>query len=202
MRSLLITLLLLTIPCFAQQYNVGGGVVTPFVADPCTGGASWSASGTVSISKLATGLVAPPQSVLLSERYGTNVVCVVSGLTPNASYLLTGWWSENYWAKTGQRTFGMLANGVVLLSGFDIVKAAGAPFTAYTQVFPVTADATGKITLSLTMGTADLPKIDAFQIAPVAVPLSGKQYVVTMTANMTLDANGNATFTNVVVTAQ
>jgi large repetitive protein len=71
--------------------------------------------------------------------------------------------AEIYWTATGKRLFNTSINGIQVLTNFDIVAAAGAPFTAIDKSFPVTV--TGNtITIQFTTGSADLPKISAIEI--------------------------------------
>ncbi|HLI75689.1 MAG TPA: malectin domain-containing carbohydrate-binding protein, partial [Acidobacteriaceae bacterium] len=69
-----------------------------------------------------------------------------------------------YWSNAGQRVFNVAINGSTVLSNFDIVKAAGANYTANIQQFNATANSSGQIVISLTNGTADQPLINGIEI--------------------------------------
>ena len=82
---------------------------------------------------------------------------------PNGSYQVTLKFAETYDTLPGQRVFDVSINGDTKLSGFDIVKTAGAANTATDQVFDV--DVTGgTIKLQFDPGPADFPKVDAIEV--------------------------------------
>jgi len=101
------------------------------------------------------------QPLYQGERYGN---FTYQFGVPNGSYNVTLKFSENYWSVSGQRIFNVSINGAQVLTNFDIIAAVGAPFTAIDKTFPVTVT-TGTILLQFSQGTADLPKIDAIQVA-------------------------------------
>ena len=72
----------------------------------------------------------------------------------------------------GMRVFNVSANGVVLLSNFDIAAAAGGPLKAIDKSFTVTAGASGiSIVFTPTATSPDQnPKWDSIQITPQNAP--------------------------------
>jgi hypothetical protein len=126
------------------QINAGGPAVSPFVADTgFTGGSTATSNNTISTS----GLTNPaPQAVYQSNRYG-NFSYAIANLTAGASYTVRLHFAETYWTAAGQRTFNVNINGQSVLSGFDIIGAAGAANKAVVKQFNATADGSGNITI-------------------------------------------------------
>ena len=129
------------------QINAGGGASGTFAADAdASGGTTSSTTAAIDIS----GVTSPaPQAVYQSERYG-NFRYVLPSLTPGASYTLRLHFAEIYWSAAGQRVFNVSVNGSPALTNFDIFAAAGGKNKAVVETVPVTADATGKITVTFT----------------------------------------------------
>ncbi|MGB8522602.1 MAG: malectin domain-containing carbohydrate-binding protein [Candidatus Acidiferrales bacterium] len=98
--------------------------------------------------------------VYQSERYGD---FTYQFAVPNGPYNITLKFAEIYFSSPGQRQFNVAINGIQVLHNFDIVAAAGAPFTAVDKIFEATASA-GKITIQFTSGLANYPKISAIEI--------------------------------------
>jgi len=142
--------------------RVGGGAYTD------TQSIVWSADNSFTGGSTATTTNAisntPDQPLYQAERYGT---FSYQFTVPNGTYNVTLKFSENYWSVVGQRNFNVIINGSQVLSGFDIVAAAGAPFTAVDKTF-ATSVTGGSIVIQFTKGTADLPKVDAIRIASKA----------------------------------
>ena len=99
-------------------------------------------------------------AVYQSERWGD---FTYQFAVPNGSYNVTLKFAEIYWSSPGQRVFNVAINGTQVLRNFDIVAAAGAPFTAIDKIFEATASG-GTITIQFTSGLADYPKISALEI--------------------------------------
>ncbi len=121
------------------------------------------------------------QAVYQSERYGD---FTYQFAVPNGSYNVTLKFAEIFWSFPGQRVFNVAINGTQVLQNFDIVAAAGAPFTAIDKEFNATVTG-GTLSVKFTTGSADLPKISAIeitsasgvavQLSPPAVSLSASQ---------------------------
>jgi hypothetical protein len=88
----------------------------------------------------------------------------VTGLTAGRSYTVQLHFAEFYWTSAGQRRFNVLINGTQVLTEFDIVANTGAPNLAIEENFSAQADASGRITVQLTTGSVDLPKISGLAI--------------------------------------
>ena len=129
-----------------------------------TQGIIWSAdTGFVggsfdSTTKTIAGAIDP--AVYQSERYGDFTYTFA---VPSGSYNITLKFAEIYWSSPGQRVFNVAINGTQVLQNFDIVAAAGAPFTAIDKTFETTASS-GTITIQFTTGSANQPKISAIEI--------------------------------------
>ena len=95
-----------------------------------------------------------------SERYGP---FSYQFKVPNGSYNVLLKFAEIYWTQTGQRIFSVAINGTQVLTNFDIVAAAGAPFTAVDKTFPVTVT-NGLVTIQFIPGSVDLPKVSAIEV--------------------------------------
>jgi hypothetical protein len=127
-------------------------------------GNSWSADTDFTggqVSSTAAAIANTPDPTLYqSERYGNSTYTFP---VPPGNYSVILKFAEIYWTSAGKRLFNTSINGTQVLTNFDIVAAAGAPFTAIDKSFPVTV--TGStITVQFTTGSADLAKISAIEI--------------------------------------
>jgi hypothetical protein len=127
-------------------------------------GNNWSADtgftgGQVS-STTKTIATTPDPALYQTQRYGNSTYQFT---VPPGKYKVILKFAEFYWTTTGKRLFNASINGTQVLTNFDIVAAAGAPFTAIDRSFPVTV-AGSSIKIQFTTGSADLPKISAIQI--------------------------------------
>src|SRR6202022_3138684 len=78
--------------------------------------------------------------------------------------------AEIYMTQPGQRVFNVAMNGTTVLTNFDIIAAAGAPFTAIDKPFTVSTT-TGIITIQFT-AVVNNAKISAIEIVQSAAPPS------------------------------
>ena len=103
----------------------------------------------------------PDPKLYQTERYGNFSYLFTM---PGGTYNVILKFAETYWNKSGQRLFNVSINGTQVLTNFDIVAAAGGALIAIDKSFPVTI--TGRtITVQFSTGAADLPKVDAIEIA-------------------------------------
>ena len=141
--------------------NCGGAAAGAFVADvDFNGGGTQVVTNAIDTS-LLTGTV-PPQAVLQSNRFGTYTY-TIPGLTAGASYNVTLYFAEEYWAAAGKRVFNVAANGATVLTNFDIYATAGAAYKAVQRSFTVTASGTGQIVISTT-NVADNAQINGIVV--------------------------------------
>ncbi|CAL5223059.1 g5516 [Coccomyxa viridis] len=61
--------------------------------------------------------------------------------------------ADLYWSYPGERVFSVSANGVPVLTDYDVIAEAGGPFAAAVASFNVTADKKGSIALTWTAST-------------------------------------------------
>jgi len=149
--------------------NAGGAATGDWVADTYfTGGnaVSWQAAVNTSALTLA-GVPVPPQAVLQSERYGqSGFSYTIPNRTPDSTQSVTLYFSENYSGITaaGQRVFDVAINGTAVLSGFDVYAQAGGRNKAIARTFEVTASPTGEVEIQFSVGTAQLPMVNAIVV--------------------------------------
>jgi fibronectin type 3 domain-containing protein len=174
----------LAITADVVDINAGGGEVdgtlgVDWAADEYfTGGTATTDGTTVTVPG---GLVnAAPQAIYQTDRYGV-FSYAVPGLTPNGGYVVALHFSENYWSTAGSRVFNVSINGTQVLTGFDIVAAAGANHTANVQSFAANADGTGTITIAFSAVT-DNPLVCGIEIGTAAPPALGAPTGLTATA--------------------
>ena len=102
------------------------------------------------------------QALYQTERYNVAAPVQYQFPAPNGAYSVTLKFSENFFFSAGQRVFNILINGQQVATNFDIVQAAGGPFTAVDQTF-VTSVTNGQVLVQL-MPVVQNPKIDALAI--------------------------------------
>jgi len=151
------------------QINSGGPAVSPFAAD-----AFFSAgqTDTVTTTINTSGVTNPaPMAVYQSERWGGDAnsnpapfTYTFPNLTPGATYTVRLHFAEIFWTTTGQREFNVAINGTQVLTNFDIIAAAGAANKAVVEQFTTTANSSGQIVVSYTVGAADAPKSSGIEI--------------------------------------
>jgi len=107
-----------------------------------------------------------PASVYQTERWTSGtLVYSVPKLTPGGTYSVRLDFSENYYNAPGQRSFNVAVNGTPTLNGFDIFAAAGGEFKAVSRTVTATADASGRITITLA-NVKGGAKVDAVRVSP------------------------------------
>jgi len=72
--------------------------------------------------------------------------------------------AELTWTAPDQRVFNVAINGTHILSGFDILAAAGARDKAVVEQFTAVANTAGQIVISFTQAGADNPAISGIEI--------------------------------------
>jgi fibronectin type III domain protein/malectin (di-glucose binding ER protein) len=136
--------------------QIDSGTTSPasgWVADTGTGGSDKSWTTQTVNTTLLTGAI-PAQLVLQTALIGKTLTYTFSGLAANSSHSFAIYSVENYWTKSAQRVFNVIANGTVKLSGVDVFALAGAQYKAIQKSFTASADSMGKIVLTL-QGTTD-----------------------------------------------
>ena len=131
-----------------RSVNAGGGATGSFAAsgEPCRVSGRVPTTHAITTTGVAN---AAPQAVYQSARIGSSFSYTVSSLTPGVPYTVRLHFAEiGSVTAAGQRVFDVAANGVSLLSNFDIFTAGGGKaFVAIVRQFTVTADSLGSIKL-------------------------------------------------------
>jgi hypothetical protein len=145
------------------QINSAGGAVGSWVADKDFSGGSAS---TVTATIDTSGVTNPaPAAVYQSVRWGA-FTYTIPNLTPGGTYTVRLHFAEVAFSTPGARLFSVAINGSTVLSNFDIFATAGAKNKALVEQFTATADATGKITISYQVGSANQPASSGIEIVP------------------------------------
>jgi hypothetical protein len=136
-----------------------------------TGGATSSTSHSISNTS--------DPALYQTERYGS---FSYNFSVPNGNYNVLLKFAEIYWSQAGQRKFNVIINGDQILTNFDIIATAGAPFTALDETFPVSVT-NGAINIQFTTGAADLPKVSALEIMPGGVSVQVNPHSTNLNAS-------------------
>jgi malectin (di-glucose binding ER protein) len=170
-------------PPGAIAINAGGAAAGNFLADTdFTGGHADTLTGAVDVSGVANPA---PAAVYQSKRTGNPpngaFSYTVPGLHAGARYKVRLHFAETTFSAAGQRLFNVAINGVPILTGFDIFKAAGGAYKAVIQEFGATANASGQIVIAYTYGSSGNPLASGLEIIPL-----------TVSAGIAIDAGGGA----------
>ena len=157
------------------KINVGGGAVSPFIADQYFSGGTTATNANAIDTSAAN---AAPAAVYNSERYGAST-CTIPGLTAGASYTVRLHFCENWFGAgngggggNGSRLFNVTINGTSVLSNFDVHASAGGPRKALVRSFTAIANGSGQIIIALTNGTANNAQINGVEILAASSPPS------------------------------
>jgi hypothetical protein len=144
-------------------FDSGGPASGWFAADAdVAGGLTYSTTAAIDTAGVTD---AAPQAVYQSVRYG-NFTYTIPGLVPGWSYTVRLHFAEIYFASPGQRLFNVALNGAPVLTNFDIVATAGAPYRAVVEEFTAVADSQGKITIQYT-GVRDNALSSGIEVMPL-----------------------------------
>jgi hypothetical protein len=177
--------------------NAGGPAYTDSQAQVWSADKNFSGGSAASTTHAIANTADP--KLYQAERYGN---FTYKFTVPNGTYNVVLKFAEFYWTAVGKRLFNVAINGTPVLSNFDIVAAAGVPYTAIDKTF-ATATSTGAVTIQFTSGSADLPKISAIeissasgvfvQVSPTTMSLYASQQQQ-FTSNVSGDANTAVTW--------
>ncbi len=106
----------------------------------------------------------PDPIIYTTARYGLYGNFSYAIPVPNGTYNLTLKFAEIRLSAKGQRVFNVVVNGATVLSNFDVVAAAGAPFAAVDETFPITVT-TGSVNIQFN-GVVNLPIVSGIAIIP------------------------------------
>jgi hypothetical protein len=157
-------------PPFALR--VAAGATSPYTDST---GHVWSAdtgfTGGVAGDNQGQAVQGAADSTLYDgQRYGNAAGFAYDFPVPAGSYEVTLKFAENYVNGVGQRLFGVSIDGTSVLSDFDIYAESGGPWRALDKTFPVTLSAAGSIDIQFSVGSIQMPKVDAIAIASTGSP--------------------------------
>ena len=144
----------------AIRVHAGGGQYTDSQGQVWAADNGYSGGNVYSVQNTIANTA--DQALYRTERYSVSAPLQYQFAAPNGSYSVTLKFSENYFASAGQRVFNIVLNGQQVATNFDIVRAAGGPFTAIDQTF-VTTVTNGQVLVQLTPVVQN-PKIDSLLI--------------------------------------
>ncbi len=111
-----------------------------------------------------------PLAVYQSKRTGNGsgqgFTYTIPNLTPGHAYTVRLHFVESATNQVGGRVFNVAINGTTVLANFDIFKTAGAAYKANIQQFSIMPDATGKISIAYTYGSAGNPLSSGIEVIP------------------------------------
>jgi hypothetical protein len=143
--------------------DAGGGASGNWSADrDFSGGNSRVTISAINVSKIADPA---PQAVYQTYRWSPTLTYTIPNLTPNGSQTVRLHFAETYFAAAGKRVFNIAINGSRVLSNFDIFRAAGGKNIAIVQQFTAPADASGRLTITLS-ATINDALINGIEITP------------------------------------
>ena len=141
------------------RVDAGGGAYTDSSGYVWSADYGYSGSNTYATSSFIANTTTPV--LYQSERYqpgGFSYQFTV----PSGSYTVRLKFAEIWFTQSGQRVFNVSINGQQVLSNFDVVAAAGAPFTAIDKAFTVNATS-GQIQIQFSP-VVENPKVSAIEI--------------------------------------
>jgi hypothetical protein len=180
----------------ATKINANGPLVGGFVADDEGAGSGFGAYSDIATSNAVniTGVThAAPAAVYQTARWGEDVQWTFTGLTPGADYTVRLHFAEieyrdpsenNAWYNN--RTFSVAANGVTILSNYNIFRAVGL-YQAVVKSAPTTADANGRVRIRFT----GLHCINGIEIVPGGQPATPANFTATPASGTTLSLGWN-----------
>ena len=150
-------------PAQTIRIDAGGAATGLFASDEDYNGGLTASTGA---SVETTGVpYAAAQAMYQSERWGP-ATYTIPHLPAGKPFIVRLHFAETFWSQPGQRVFNVALNGVPVLTNFDILATAGGAGKAVVESFPVDADASGAVTIALTPGPADNPKICGIELLP------------------------------------
>lgn len=156
--------------------DLGGDGGDGFVADTYWSGGSADTmpAGTPVLRNFGGTVTHPlPAGIWDTSRVG-EFTYTIPGLQAGAGYEARLYFLDWYFKHPGQREFDVTINGAEVLTNFDIIAAAidrgadGPEAFGVEKDFPVTADATGTVTIAFTRDAVDQPQVNAITLVPTA----------------------------------
>jgi hypothetical protein len=142
------------------RVRAGGGQYTDSLGQVWAADNGYSGGATYSVFS-AIGNTADP-ALYQTERYTSGGPLQYQFAAPNGNYSVTLKFSENWFFLPGQRLFNIVINGRQVETSFDILAAAGGPFTAVDKTYS-TSVTNGQVVVQL-VPVLQNAKIDALRI--------------------------------------
>ncbi len=118
---------------------------------------------TLSLLDLAGASRPAPREVYGTERWG-ECRYDLGGLAPGARCLVRLHFAEIYFSRPGRRAFDVEVNGERVITGLDVLAAAGGAHRAVVREVETAADAAGAVAIRFMKGAADEPKISGIEL--------------------------------------
>jgi len=177
------------------ESNSGGGD-DPFVADEDFSGGGDNAVTAATINLTQPGVNAAPMAVYQHGRSGV-FNYTIPGLTAGNQYSVLLHFAETYFNTKGGREFNVAINGTTVLTNLDIYATVGLD-AALLESFTATANSSGQIVITFTVGAADQPLIMGIEIrggssgSCSAVPSAPTGLTATATSSSTIGLSWSA----------
>jgi hypothetical protein len=146
------------------KIDAGGAAATgTWLADTDYAATGWGSTAAVTSAITTSHVTEPaPQAVYQTQRWAPHLTYTIPNLTPGGAYTVRLDFVESFFNAAQQRVFNVGINGVRVLSGFDIFKAAGGRNIAVAQGSAATADGQGVIAIALdaTVNNASIAGIE------------------------------------------
>jgi hypothetical protein len=127
--------------------NAGGPAVGSFAADvDFSGGTTINHANVIDTSKVTNPA---PTAVYQTARIG-KFTYTIPGFAAGSSHTVRLHFAETFFATAGSRTFNVAINGTLVLTNFDIFKAAGGKNIANIQQFTENANSSGQYVITFT----------------------------------------------------
>jgi hypothetical protein len=143
------------------ESNSGGGDYS-FVADEDFSGGGDNSPVTATINLTEPGANAAPMGVYQHGRAGV-VTYTIPGLTAGSTYTVLLHFAETYFSAAGNREFNVAINGTTVLTNLDIYGTVGKD-AALLETFNTTANSSGQIVITFTLGAANQPVVMGIEI--------------------------------------
>jgi hypothetical protein len=144
------------------RVNAGGGEYTDTMGQVWSADTGYSGGSVYTKSSPISGTV--EDTLYQSLRYGNFADLQYQFSVPNGSYTVNLKFAELFFKKAGKRVFDVTINGETVLTGFDMIAAAGGWRTAVDRQFPVSVT-TGQITITFSR-VVENPAVNAIEISP------------------------------------
>jgi hypothetical protein len=143
-----------------------------------------------------------PTAVYQTNRNSSSFSYAIPGLTPGTSYIVDLHFAEVYSGATSTfRAFNVAINGTQVLKNYNIWATTGCQYCADVQSFYAVADATGKITINFSAGSANNPEVSGIEIgqSSLTVPVAPTNLAASSASGTQANLTWNVSSTSGVV---